>query len=130
MRDYSYFLIETYNKKECVQCEYAIWSSDLLIAHMRESRFFFIDATWHQPHGFQQLLIIMFKDIIIHEKYPGFFIIMNNRTEQLYQRIFNSVLNILTQNMIYNLKVDYIITDTENAMVNAINNVFINIKRI
>ena len=35
LRDYSYFLLETYNKKDCVQCEYAIWSSDLLIAHMR-----------------------------------------------------------------------------------------------
>ena len=72
----------------------------------------------------------MFKDTITHEKYPGFFIIMNNRIEQLYQRIFNFVLNILTQNMIYNLKLEYIITDTESAMINAINNVFINIKRI
>ena len=41
LRDYSYFLLETYNKKDCVQCEYAIWSSDLLIAHMRESSFFY-----------------------------------------------------------------------------------------
>lgn len=72
----------------------------------------------------------MFKNIITHKEYPGFFLIMNNRTEQLYQRIFNSVFNILTQNMIYNLKVKYIITDTENAMVNAINNIFINTKRI
>ena len=72
----------------------------------------------------------MFKDTITHEKYPWFFIIMNNRIEQLYQRIFNSFLNILTQNMIYNLKLEYIITDTESAMINAINNVFINIKRI
>lgn len=130
LREYSYFLIETYNKKESFQCEYAIWSSDLLIAHMRESKFFFIDATWYQPHGFQQLLIIMFKDVITHEKYPGFFIIMNNKTEELYTRIFYSVLNILTQNKIYSLKLEFIITGTEMAMINAIHTVFINIKRI
>ena len=97
---------------------------------MRESKVFFIDATWYQPHGFQQLLIIMFKDVITHEKYPGFYITMNNRTEELYTRIFYSILNILTQNMIFNLKLKFIVTDTEMALINAINTVFVNIKRI
>ena len=50
----------------------------------------------------------MFKDVIIHEKYK--------RTKQLYTRIFNSVLNILTQNMIYDLKLECIIKDTEIAL--------------
>jgi hypothetical protein len=44
-----------------------------------------------------EIFQLMFKEFITHEKYPGFFIIMNNRTEELYTRIFYSVLNILTQ---------------------------------
>ena len=49
LRDYSYFLTEYKNPKNRTVSEYAIWSTDNMIAHMRESNYFFIDATWYKP---------------------------------------------------------------------------------
>ena len=54
---------------------------------MRKANYLFIDATWYKPPGMSQLLIIMYKDIINGEKYPGFFIIMNNKLQDLYTKI-------------------------------------------
>ena len=48
------------------------------------------------PKGFSQFLIILYKDIIIKEKIPLFFILMPNRQEELYIRIFNALIDILT----------------------------------
>jgi hypothetical protein len=44
--------------------------------------------------------------------------------------MLKSVKIILTQNNKFDLKVQYIISDSENALVNAINNVFDNVNRI
>ena len=48
----------------------------------------------------------------------------------MYIKILKSVYNIITQNNLFELKVKYIITDTEESLVNAINEVFPNIGRI
>ena len=55
---------------------------------------------------------------------------MSNKTEILYNMVFKSVKNILTQNNIYKLQIITITTDTETALINAINNNFDNIHRI
>ena len=52
---------------------------------MRKSNYFFIDATKHKPPGRLQFLIIMYKNIINGEKYPGY---MNNKFQDLYTKIF------------------------------------------
>ena len=90
----------------------------------------FIDATFHHPDKYSQLLIIIFKDIIISEYLPAFFILMSNKTEILYNQIFCSVKRILTQNNIYNLNIETITTDSEIGLINAINNNFPNSQRI
>ena len=48
----------------------------------------------------------------------------------MYDLVFKSIKRILTQNYIYNLEVKTITTDTELALVNAVNNNFPNAKRI
>ena len=63
--------------------EYFIWSTNQIIARERLSKHLFIDATFHHPIEYQQLLIIIFKDILTYEYYPGFFILMSNKTEIL-----------------------------------------------
>ena len=62
-----------------------------MIARGRESFYFFIDGTWYRPKGYAQLLIILFKDNIIKEKIPLFFILMSNKKEESYKRVFNSI---------------------------------------
>ena len=55
---------------------------------------------------------------------------MTNKTEILYDIIFKSVKRILTQNNIYKLNIKTITSDTEVALINAINNNFPQSQRI
>ena len=57
-------------------------------------------------------MIIIFKDIIIHEYLPGFYILLSNKSEVLYDLAFKSVKRILTQNGLYQLNIKTITTDT------------------
>ena len=52
---------------------------------------------------------------------------MSNRRED--QRIFNIIIEILTQNYIFVLPLKNIITDTEMALINAVESTFIGILR-
>ena len=101
-----------------------------MIARERLSKHLFIDATYHHPIGYAQLLIIIFKDVVSSEYMPGFFILMSNKTEILYDMVFKSVIRILTQNYIYKLNIYTITTDTELALINAIQMNFPNTQRI
>ena len=55
---------------------------------------------------------------------------MSNKTEILCNMVFKPLIKILTQNNNYNLELKTITTDTELALINAINNFFGNIQRI
>ena len=55
---------------------------------------------------------------------------MTNKTEILYDLIFKSVKRIITQQNIYSLNILTITTDTEIALINAVNNNFPNVTRI
>ena len=55
---------------------------------------------------------------------------MSNKTENLYDLIFKSIIRILTQNNLYDLDIQSITTDTETAIINAVNNNFKKAKRI
>ena len=57
------------------------------------------------------------------------YIFTNNKTEGMYNKVYKIVYNILSQKHICPLKVKYIITDTEIAIMYGINNNK-NIKRI
>ena len=128
--DYSNTIIYTSSKKNPLNSEYFIWSSDSIIARIRKSNHLFIDATFHHPKDYSQLLIIIFKDFISSEYYPGFFILMSNKTEILYDLIFKSLIRIITQQNIYDISFRTITTDTEAALINAVERNFDKIKRI
>ena len=74
-----------------------------MIGQIRQWNYFFIDGTWYKPGGMEQILIIMFKDIIMGGKIPVIYTVTNNKFEYLYTRLLNSIKNILTQNDEYEL---------------------------
>ena len=99
------------------------WSRYRITNHL------FIDATFHHPKGYLQLLIIIFKDIVIAQ-FTAFYVLMSNKTENLYDLIFKSIIQIFTQNNLYDLDIQSFTTDTEIALINSVNNNFKKAKRI
>ena len=55
---------------------------------------------------------------------------MRNKTEILYDLIFKSVIRIISQQNVYTLNILTITTDTEIALINAVNNNFPKVTRI
>ena len=128
--EYNNSPIYTSNKKNPIPSEYFIWSTSQIISRTRLTSHLFIDGTFHHPSGFSQLLIIIFKDIVTSDYLPGFYILMSNKTEILYDLIFKSIIRILTQNNIYQLQIKTITTDTELALINSVKNNFAKSQRI
>ena len=112
------------NKKNPLTVEYFIWSTESIISRARVANHLFIDATFHHPKDYEELIIIIFKDIIIHEYLPGFYILVSSKSEQMYDIVFRSIYRILSQNNMYCLNIKTITTDTELALINAINSNF------
>ena len=56
---------------------------------------------------------VIFKDIITSEYLPSFYVLMSNKAEILYNLVFRSIKNIITQQDIYNLNIIAITTDSE-----------------
>ena len=128
--EHSNTVIYLINKNNPINLEYFIWTIDSIIASSRLSKHFFIDATFHHPKSYEEFIIIIFKDTIIHEYFPCFYILVNNKSEVMYDIIFKAIKRILTQNEIYNLEIKTITTDSEIALINAVNNNFPNVQRI
>ena len=101
-----------------------------MIARCRKSNHLFIDGTFHHPKDFIQLLLLIFKDIITANYYPGFYCLMSNKTEELYDLIFKGIKRILTQQNIIQLNYSTITTDSEIALINSVKKNFENTHRI
>ena len=128
--DYTNTIIYTSSKKYPINAEYFIWTSDPILARIRKAKHLFIDATFHHPDKFSQLLIIIFKDIITSDYYPGFYILMSNKTEILYDLVFKSLIRILSQQSVYKIELETITTDTETSLINDVHNNFVDVKHI
>ena len=61
---------------------------------------------------------------------PGLYILLNGKHEKLYDIIFNSIINIITQYHSYDLEVKIIVTDSENALYKTVKKYFPNSLRI
>ena len=110
--------------------EYIIWGNEENIKRIRKAKHYYIDGTFHHPKEFKQLLILMYKDVITNLKIPGIYILTNGRSQDLYEAIFFSLINLLTNDRNIELEVQSIITDTEKALINIIKKYFPNIQRI
>ena len=55
---------------------------------------------------------------------------MSNRKEELYNRVFSSIIDILTQHYVYDIALTTITTDTEFPLINSVKNTFLGVHRI
>ena len=62
----------------------------------------------------------MYKDIITELKIPGIFILLSGKNQFLYDYIFSSIINIVTNNRKFDLNILLILSDSEKALVNSI----------
>ena len=124
-------VFESKNNKSKINCnEYVIWANDENLKRMRKSNHYYIDCTFHHPKEYKQLLIVMYKDIITDLKIPGIYILLNNKTQSLYNLAFESLINILTENNTIDLDIKSIITDSEAALFKTVEKFFPNSLRI
>ena len=90
----------------------------------------YIDATFHHPREFEELLIFMYKGVITELKIPGIYALLNNKSEKIYELVFNDVLKILTWNSLRELNVKTVVTYSEKALINNVNRFFPNSQRV
>lgn len=112
-----------------------IWGNDLFIRRLSQSKYIFIDWTFHYPIGFTQLLIIMHYDELIERKIPALFIVMNSKCENSYNEIFKNIKNMINfqDNEYSNNDINKFITitiDNELALNNSLQIHFPNSQRI
>ena len=63
-------------------------------------------------------------------KIPGIYILTNGKSQELYEAVFISLINLLTNYRKIDLEVQSVITDTEKALINIIKKYFPNSQRI
>ena len=69
----------------------------------------------------------MYNDIISNINIPGIFIFLNGKYEKFYEIVFQSMLNIITQNGEYELKAKIIVTDSELALRKSLKKIIPNV---
>ena len=129
-REYRSLYIQTENKNNPINYEYVIWANEENISRMGKAENLYIDATFHHPPEFKELLIFMYKDIITELKIPGIYALLNNKSEKIYELVFKDVLKILTWNSLRELNVKTVVTDSEKALINNVNRFFPNAQRV
>ena len=127
-REFRSILVE--HKKKYMNLEYIIWANDENIQRIRKSHHLYIDGTFHHPKEFSQMIIIMYKDIITDQKIPGFYILINGKLEIFYDILFQSLINIITNNNKIELLIESIVTDSESALINIVEKYFPKVQRI
>ncbi len=97
---------------------------------LKVSKNIFIDGTFYHPSGYYKLLIIMYKNIITNLKIYTFYILFNSKKEELYDIVFESIINNILKEDYNNLNFETIIMDQELALINSTNKFFPNTKII
>ena len=128
LRDYTYKYIYNKTGKKLLIHEHAIFISDFFIKKLREVLHFYIVDTFIYPPGFKQLLVILYYDQKNNKRFPGGYILINNKTECCYIEIFKSFRSIVTIENTKSLKVKGITTDFELGLINAVKSIFSDVK--
>ena len=124
------YKIKNINNNKLICNEYVVWVNEENIKRMRKANHYYIDCTFHHPKEYKQLLIVMYKDIITEIKIPGIYALLNNKTEELYNLVFDSIINVISENHKYELDIKSIITDSETALFKTVEKYFPNSQRI
>lgn len=130
LREYRNIPLENNSKIKISSLEYIIWANSENLKRIKVSKNLFVDGTFHHPPEFYQLLIIMYKDVITNLKLPGIYILLNSKTELIYDLVFESLIKIIWYNNLMDIKVETIVTDQELALIKVIKKYFPNARRI
>ena len=95
---------------------------------MNAAKHIHIDETYIHPPNFMYILIILYIDIINNIRAPSALIIMNRKTQELYERIFKSIKYLITANNKKGINQKTATIDFENALLNSFGKIFPNIK--
>lgn len=98
LREYRNIPLENNSKIKISSLEYIIWANSENLKRIKVSKNLFVDGTFHHPPEFYQLLIIMYKDVITNLKLPGIYILLNSKTELIYDLVFESLIKIIWYN--------------------------------
>ena len=130
LREFRTVNLESDNNKSSLQLDYIIWCNNENLKRIRKSHHIYIDATFHHPPDYKQLLIIMYKDIITNLKIPAFYILMNGKKEIYYNIVFESIINIITDFRKIDIEIISVVSDSEKGLINTITKYFPNAQRI
>ena len=130
LREFKTISLQTEKKNNPIKYEYIIWANDENLNRISKSNHLFIDGTFHHPIDYCQLLIIMYKDIITDLKIPGIYILLNSKNEDLYNMVFEDVINLITWKGKKEINIKTIVTDSEKALMNSIKKYFPTSQRV
>ena len=82
------------------------------------------------PDGFNQLIVILYRDEISGVRYPGLFALINNRKYEGYKFLFEKIKFLLTIEYSGNLNFISYSIDFEKSIINSTANVFTNIRQV
>ena len=104
--------------------------SNFFLKKLQKANHFYIDRTFIFPPDFSQLIVLLYFDENIKKRYPGCFLLINNKSETGYSLLFNNLYNILTIENTKKLNLKSYTTDFEPALVNSLKKIFKGIKHI
>ena len=130
LRDYTFKNIYTQSGKKSIYHEHIIYISNYFIKKLRDSEHYYIDGTFIYPNGFKQLIVILYYEKNSLKRYPGLFALINNKTENGYKEMFKSIFNILTIEYTRSLKLKSITTDFEPGLINALNQIVPDVRKV
>ena len=130
LRDYSYITLYNASGKSQFIHEHLIFVSNYFIKKLSQSVHLYIDGTFIYPPGFNQLIVILYRDENSGVRYPGLFALINNKKYEGYIYLFEKINFLITvENTIELNLVSYSI-DFEKALINATNKVFKNKRQV
>ena len=88
LRDYSYTTLYNASGKSQFTHQHMIFISNYFINKLLEARHIYIEGTFLFPDGFNQLIVILYRDEISGVRYPCLFALINNQKNESYKFLF------------------------------------------
>ena len=72
----------------------------------------------------------MYKDLLTNLKIPDIYILMKGNKEEFYNIVFKDVIDIITLQNKYTIKIIAVVIDSEKSLINTVKKFFIKTRRI
>ena len=119
LKEYRNLYLYKSNGKKQFNHEHFIFCPDFFINELNKSEHWYINATFIYPFGFKELIVILYIDKDTNKRFPGMFILTNNKHFEGYNLIFGSVKRILTIENSKKLNLKTYCTDYEKSLIKA-----------